>query len=115
MLGFYAIDLYAPWLNKALALENEMIVRVKAFASFREILGHDLSVNLEDGSTVRNLLDDLVSSRRQLKSAVFDESGGLRDHVVIMKNRKNIESLDGLDTMLREGDCLAILPPVAGG
>jgi molybdopterin synthase sulfur carrier subunit len=92
-----------------------MIVRVKAFASFREILGHDLDVSLEDGSTVRDLLDDLVSSRQQLKSAVFDESGSVGDHVIIMKNRRNIESLGGLDTTLREGDCLAILPPVAGG
>jgi molybdopterin synthase sulfur carrier subunit len=93
----------------------KMIVRVKAFASFREILGHDLDVNLEDGSTVKDLLEDIVSSRRLPKSAIFDESGNVREHIILMKNRKNIESLDGLDTMLNEGDCLAILPPVAGG
>jgi len=32
-----------------------------------------------------------------------------------MKNRKNINSLDGLETKLSEGDEVAILPPVAGG
>jgi molybdopterin synthase sulfur carrier subunit len=92
-----------------------MIVRIKAFASFRELLGADLSIDLRDGSTVKDLLDDLISSRRPLKSAIFDESGNIREYVVLMKNRKNIKSLDGLDTKLHEGDCLAILPPVAGG
>jgi molybdopterin synthase sulfur carrier subunit len=92
-----------------------MIVRIKAFASFRELLGADLSIDLKDGSTVKDLLDDLISSRRPLKSAIFDESGNIREYVVLMKNRKNIKSLDGLDTKLHEGDCLAILPPVAGG
>ncbi len=92
-----------------------MIVHIKAFASFRDILGNDLKVNLMDGSTVRDLLDDLISSRQQLKSAIFDESGKIRDYVLLMKNRKNIDSMDGLDTTLSDGDELAILPPIAGG
>ncbi len=92
-----------------------MIIRVRSFASFRDILGKELSVELKGGSTVKDLLDDLISTRQRLKSAVFDESGKVREYVILMKNRKNIESLSGLDTELFEGDEVAILPPVAGG
>jgi molybdopterin synthase sulfur carrier subunit len=92
-----------------------MIIHVRSFASFRDILGKELSVELKEGSTVKNLLDDLISTRQRLKSAVFDESGKVKEYVILMKNRKNIESLDGLDTKLAEGDEVAILPPVAGG
>ena len=92
-----------------------MIIRVRSFASFRDILGKELSVELNEGSTVKDLLDDLISTRQRLKSAVFDESGKVREYVILMKNRKNIESLSGLDTELAEGDEVAILPPVAGG
>jgi molybdopterin synthase sulfur carrier subunit len=92
-----------------------MIIHVRSFASFRDILGKELSVELKDGSTVKDLLDDLTSTRQRLKSAVFDESGKVREYVILMKNRKNIESLEGLDTELAEGDEVAILPPVAGG
>lgn len=92
-----------------------MIIHVRSFASFRDILGKELSVELREGSTVKDLLDDLISTRRRLKSAVFDESGKVREYVILMKNRKNIESLDGLETVLAEGDEVAILPPVAGG
>jgi molybdopterin converting factor small subunit len=38
-----------------------MKVRVRSFANFREILGKDLDVDLEDGSTLKGLLDGLVS------------------------------------------------------
>jgi molybdopterin synthase sulfur carrier subunit len=72
-------------------------------------------VELKEGSTVKDLLDDLISTRQRLMSAVFDESGKVREYVILMKNRKNIESLDGLETELAEGDEVAILPPVAGG
>jgi molybdopterin synthase sulfur carrier subunit len=92
-----------------------MIVRIRAFANFREILGKDLSVEVKDGSTVKELLDDLISSRQRLKSAIFNESGEVKDYVILMKNRKNIESLKGLATELSEGDEVAILPPVSGG
>jgi sulfur-carrier protein len=92
-----------------------MIIHVRSFASFRDILGKELSVELKDGSTVKDLLDDLISTRQRLKSAVFDESGKVREYVILMKNRKNIESLGGLGTELAEGDEVAVLPPVAGG
>ena len=92
-----------------------MILHVRSFASFRDILGKELSVELKDGSTVKDLLENLISTRQRLKSAVFDESGKVREYVILMKNRKNIESLGGLDTELAEGDEVAILPPVAGG
>jgi len=92
-----------------------MIVHIRAFANFRDILGRDLDVEIKDGSTVKDLLDDLILSRESLKSAVFDESGKVREYVILMKNRKNIDNLAGLDTELSEGDEVAILPPVAGG
>jgi molybdopterin synthase sulfur carrier subunit len=92
-----------------------MIVHIRAFANFRDILGKDLTVEVKEGSTVKGLLDELISSRQRLKSAIFDDSGNIREYVILMKNRKNIDYLKGLDTELSEGDEVAILPPVAGG
>ncbi|HUI39723.1 MAG TPA: ubiquitin-like small modifier protein 1 [Methanothrix sp.] len=92
-----------------------MRVHVRAFANFREILGRDLSVDMKDGSTIGDILDDLSSSRQQLRSAIFDESGQVREYVIIMKNRKDVSALQGLKTVLEDGDEVAILPPVAGG
>ncbi len=92
-----------------------MIVHIRPFANFRDILGKDLRVELEDGSTVKELLDSLCTSHHRLKSAVFDGSGKVQEYVILMKNRKDVDSLEGLETMLSDGDEVAILPPIAGG
>ncbi|MFB3766432.1 MAG: ubiquitin-like small modifier protein 1 [Methanotrichaceae archaeon] len=92
-----------------------MIVHVRPFANFRAILGKELNVELKEGSTIKDLLDELISIKERLKPLVFDDSGGLREYVILMKNRKNIDIPNPLDTELSDGDEVAILPPIAGG
>lgn len=92
-----------------------MIAKVRAFANFREILGRELDVELKGKNTVRDLLEDLCQSHSQLYDMIFDESGKLRNDVILMKNRQNIELFDGLQTLIEKGDEIAIFPPVAGG
>jgi molybdopterin synthase sulfur carrier subunit len=96
-------------------IEDKMIIQVRAFANFRDILGRDLRVELREGSSIKELLDSLCNSHQRLKSAVFDDSGKVREYIILMKNRKDVDSLEGLKTTLSEGDEVAILPPVAGG
>ncbi len=92
-----------------------MIVHVRPFANFRVILGKELFVELKDGSTIKDLLEELISTKERLKPLVFDDSGRLREYVILMKNRKNIDTPEALDTELSNGDEVAILPPIAGG
>jgi sulfur-carrier protein len=92
-----------------------MKIHIKSFANFRDILGRDFDVDLEHGSTVEDLLQNLVASNQRLKSAIFDDADKINEHVILMKNRKNIDRLEGLRTGLTEGDEVAILPPVTGG
>jgi len=95
-----------------------MKIKVRAFASFREILGKEIEMELKEGSTVRDLLEALASSSPKLKEAAFDDSGNLLDYVLLMINRKRIDPSDPeayLKTELKDGDEVAIFPPVAGG
>ena len=92
-----------------------MIIHIRAFANFRDSLGKDLQVELREGSTVKELLDILSASHKNMKSAIFDESGRVREYVILMKNRKNVDFLEGLNTTLSNGDEVTILPPIAGG
>ncbi len=92
-----------------------MKVHIRAFANFRDILGKDRDIEIKEGSTVGDLLQSLISANKNLRAAIFDDAGKVREYVIIMKNRKNIESLHGMKTKLSEGDEVAILPPVAGG
>ncbi|MGA9098346.1 MAG: ubiquitin-like small modifier protein 1 [Methanotrichaceae archaeon] len=92
-----------------------MKIHIRSFANFRDILGEDLDMEIKEGSTIWDLLQSLISTHSNIRTAIFNEAGNIREYVIIMKNRKNIESLQGLSTILGEGDEVAILPPVAGG
>ena len=92
-----------------------MKIHIRSFANFRDILGEDLDMEIKEGSTIWDLLQSLISTHSNFRTAIFNEAGNIREYVIIMKNRKNIESLQGLSTVLDEGDEVAILPPVAGG
>lgn len=92
-----------------------MIVRVKAFASYREVLGGEIEMELRVGSTVKDLLDALNAENKDFSDVAFEASGNLRNYVFLMRNRARIDHREDLNIVLQEGDELAIFPPVAGG
>ena len=81
-----------------------MKVRVRAFAVYRELLGRDsLELELPDGATPRSAFEQLFRGRddlaRLLKSTMFAVN----------------EEYVAPAAKLKDGDVLALIPPVAGG
>jgi molybdopterin converting factor small subunit len=64
---------------------------------------------------VRGLLDQLEESFSGLKGLVRNEVGEVHQHVNIYVNNEGIESLQGLQTPLKDGDEVSIIPALAGG
>jgi len=60
-------------------------------------------------------LSELASNSPRFKESAFDNSGVLRDYVLLMWNKKKIDPCQDLSLEVFEGDELAIFPPVAGG
>lgn len=92
-----------------------MRIVVIAFANFREILGKEKDLQARDGATVGELLEKLAVSSQAFREAAFDDTGALRDYVLLMINRKRIDPSQELSRQLHDGDELAIFPPLAGG
>ncbi|HOI12549.1 MAG TPA: MoaD/ThiS family protein [Methanoculleus sp.] len=92
-----------------------MIVRVRAFARFREILGGDLALELPDGAVMAAVLAVLRDRAGGESDAIFDETGAFRSHVILMRNGKRVKRDDLYTLVLADGDEVAIFPPVAGG
>ena len=66
-------------------------------------------------ATVRAALRQLEQSHPALYTSVCDEAGAVRRHVNLFVNNAHIRERDGLDTPLRPGDVLTIMPAVSGG
>ena len=65
--------------------------------------------------TVRAALEDLERSQFALYRNVCDATGAVRRHLNVFVNSDNVRDLDGVDTTLRAGDVVTILPAVSGG
>ena len=81
-----------------------MRITVKLYAAVRDIVGaKEETVELKEGATVADLLDDYI--RR------FPQIGRYRDHLILSVNK-----VYGAPTrLLRDGDEVSFLPPVSGG
>ncbi len=91
-----------------------MTIKVKFFAYFREIFdAREKNMTFPDGATMRNLLEALADTPRRREELFAGEA--LKPLVIAMKNGTSINSLEGLDTSLSEGDTVAVFPFVAGG
>ncbi|HYM38612.1 MAG TPA: MoaD/ThiS family protein [Thermoplasmata archaeon] len=81
-----------------------MQLRVRLFATYREIVGaKDLAWTTDPGTTLGQFLDAFL--RRHPKLAPH------RDTMMLAVNRSFAEP----STVLKEGDEVALLPPVSGG
>ena len=65
--------------------------------------------------TVRELLDCIEQSKPRLYPNVCDETGAVRRHLNIFVNADNVRDLDGLQTRLKNGDVVTVIPAVSGG
>jgi len=68
-----------------------------------------------DGATVAALVDDLEKRYPGMKDRICDEGGQVRRFVNIFVNGEDIRFLKHLDTPLKSGDELSIVPAIAGG
>nr|MDO8098274.1 ubiquitin-like small modifier protein 1 [Candidatus Njordarchaeota archaeon] len=93
-------------------------VKVRIFATFRDIVGiKETDLQLPSNDTIRSLVQTLSNkySQGKLEREVFDESGKVQKYVKILVNGRDIDFIDGPSTQLKDGDIVAMFPPVGGG
>jgi sulfur-carrier protein len=67
------------------------------------------------GEDVGAVLRDLASNHPATQEQLFSPDGQLNRYVNVYLNDEDVRVLDGLDTAVRDGDTLVILPAMAGG
>lgn len=67
------------------------------------------------GTNVKAIVDDLEKSFPGIKERICDETGKVRRFVNVYVNGDDIRFLQNLETGLKEGDSISIVPAIAGG
>jgi molybdopterin synthase sulfur carrier subunit len=68
-----------------------------------------------DGTTAREFLGALESRYEGIGKLLHPRGEELSELIYVLVNGKNILSLDGLETVVRDGDTISLLPVTAGG
>ena len=90
-----------------------MSVRVQIPTPMRQHVDGKTTVEAS-GGTVKAVLDDLGTKFPGIASRIFD-NGQVRRFVNLYLNNEDVRYLDNLNTPVKDGDELAIIPAVAGG
>jgi len=96
------------------------VIRVKVYTilALKNILGQrEFEVTIPPGSTVKDLLSWMVNKwGDKLSPHLFKPgSDSILPQIRLMVNGRSIEFLNGMDTVLQDGDEFSMLPLVTGG
>jgi molybdopterin synthase sulfur carrier subunit len=91
-----------------------MSARVRVPTPLRRFTGGSEEVNAT-GATVAALVEDLETRHPGIKERICDEEGKVRRFVNIFVNGDDIRFLNNLETAIKDGDEVSIVPAIAGG
>lgn len=95
-----------------------MRIKVRAFGELIPILGYELTVELEEGASVSDLIRKISEKVEGFREKIdsLSKRRGITDFaLVILLNGRNINLLNGVETPLKDNDVVTFLPPAAGG
>jgi len=91
-----------------------MAVTVRIPTQLRELSGGNAEVTAE-GGTLATVLAGLETAHPGFRERLFDDQGELRRFVNVFVDDEDIRFLDGVNTDVKDGATVSIVPAVAGG
>jgi len=91
-----------------------MSVNVKIPTPLRSLTAGQGEVSVE-ASTVAEAFAKLNEEYGGLGDRIFDETGEVRRFINVFVNQDNIKDKDNMETAIKSGDTISILPSIAGG
>jgi molybdopterin synthase sulfur carrier subunit len=89
------------------------MTKVRIPPTLREQTGGEREIVVE-GDTVRDLLEDLMGRFPTLRTQIV-EDGELAPFVNVYVEGEDVRTRDGIDTEVRPGSTVILLPAMAGG
>lgn len=91
-----------------------MPVIVRVPTPLRPLTGNAEQVEV-NGSSIREIIDDLESKHAGIKGRLCDENGEIRRFINVYLNDEDIRFMKNQDTPVKDGDKISIVPAIAGG
>jgi MoaD family protein len=91
-------------------------VKVRYFTTLRELAGvPEETIHLREGAVLADLIKKIASKYGKEAREYLYSKGRIDPSIYFLINGEDSRVLSGLKTRLREGDIVAIIPPIGGG
>jgi MoaD family protein len=88
----------------------------KSFGQLRRVLGNQIiEVDVPEGSTVRKVIERVITLGGPELERYIMGGNRISGNLILLLNKRDIDTLAGEDTIVKAGDELAVLPHVQGG
>ncbi len=91
-----------------------MAIEVKIPTILRSYTGGSKSVEA-NGDTLAAVIDDLDANHNGIKGRLITDEGSLHRFVNVYVNDEDVRFTGSLETPVKDGDTVTVLPAVAGG
>jgi molybdopterin synthase sulfur carrier subunit len=91
-----------------------MAIEIRIPTILRSYTGGAKSVEAS-GDTLSAVIDDLDAKHSGIKARLVTDAGALHRFVNVYVNDEDVRFTGSLDTAVKDGDSVTILPAVAGG
>jgi molybdopterin synthase sulfur carrier subunit len=68
-----------------------------------------------DGASIRQVIEDLEKRHAGIRERLLDDKGEIRRFVNIYLNGDDVRFLESLNSKVKDGDDISIVPAIAGG
>jgi molybdopterin synthase sulfur carrier subunit len=92
-----------------------MKIKVRAYGELTTLLGNETVVELEADAKLKDLVSRLAEKSGTSKRRLLGSYDAAEPELIILLNGRNIHALEKLQTPLRDGDIIVLLPPLVGG
>jgi molybdopterin synthase sulfur carrier subunit len=94
-----------------------MTIAIKFIGSLRHVSGTgELALSCKSYIAIRELMNEIIKELPELKRSLIDQQfGDPRPNALVLVNGREISVLDGLETKLKDGDEVVLIPFVHGG
>jgi sulfur-carrier protein len=91
-----------------------MAVRVRVPTPLRRFTAGNGEVTAA-GTSIKDVINDLESRHPGMRERLLDDKGEIRRFVNIYLNGDDVRFLDQLNSSVKDGDDISIVPAIAGG
>jgi molybdopterin converting factor small subunit len=74
-----------------------------------------IDIEVPTDTTVRQVVNEVVKLGGEVLRNLIMHDDNISGNLIVMLNKKDVETLGGIDIVVHDGDEVAILPHVQGG